>query len=144
MRSWILENSPVLMPFTFLMSSMDLNFPCSLRYSMMAWALVGPIPGRASNSSAVAVLMLIFCPGASVAPDLPVEADGDDDFSDEDPCLFTLEELAVAPLPSSGAPWAFSLLADFCFFEVASFGGSAAAAAAEPKVMLSLMASIFD
>src|SRR3954447_6622170 len=110
---------------------------------MMAWALVGPIPGRPSNSSAVAVLMLIFCPGASVASDLPVEADGDDDFS-PDPCLFTLEELAVAPLPSSGAPWAFSLLADFCFFEVASFGGSAAAAAAEPKEMLSLMASIFD
>ena len=33
----------------------------------MAWALIGPIPGRASSVSALAVLMLTFSPGASLA-----------------------------------------------------------------------------
>src|SRR5512139_332094 len=32
---------------------------------MMACALTGPIPGRASSCSLLAVLILIFCPGAS-------------------------------------------------------------------------------
>src|SRR5215472_14069621 len=37
---------------------------------MIAWALVGPIPGNASSSSAVAVLILTLPPVAAV--DLPV------------------------------------------------------------------------
>ena len=32
---------------------------------MMAWAFTGPIPGRASSCSLVAVLIFTFCPGAS-------------------------------------------------------------------------------
>src|SRR5512143_1681079 len=38
----------------------------------MAWALVGPIPGRASSSSLGAVLMLTSWPGASFALVWPV------------------------------------------------------------------------
>ena len=57
-----MENSPSLMPLTFLMSSIVLNG----RPSMMAWAFTGPMPGRASSSSLAAVLILTFWPGWSL------------------------------------------------------------------------------
>src|SRR5512132_691114 len=56
--SRILPNSPSLMPRTFMMSSDDLKGPFALRYSMIACALTGPIPGSASSSACEAVLML--------------------------------------------------------------------------------------
>src|SRR4051812_48715238 len=52
MRSLILENSPCLIPLTFMTSSLVLNG----RLSMIAWAFTGPIPGRLSSSSLLAVL----------------------------------------------------------------------------------------
>ncbi|EFH21778.1 hypothetical protein NEIPOLOT_02406, partial [Neisseria polysaccharea ATCC 43768] len=45
------------MPFTFVKSSTDLNAPFCARYSAMAFAFAGPIPGSASNSCGEAALM---------------------------------------------------------------------------------------
>src|SRR6185503_13040983 len=49
--SLILENSPCLIPLTFMTSSMVLNG----RPSMMARDLTGPMPGRSWSSSRVAL-----------------------------------------------------------------------------------------
>ena len=43
------------MPGTWRRSSAELNFPWVSRYSTMAWAVLGPIPGRVSSSSTLAV-----------------------------------------------------------------------------------------
>ena len=47
------------MPGTFMISSIFLKGPFFWRYSMIFWAVTGPISGRLSNSARVAVLMLI-------------------------------------------------------------------------------------
>src|SRR5437763_5599617 len=42
----------------------------------MALALAGPMPGRPSNSSAVALLMLIFSPGLRLPEAPPLDVEG--------------------------------------------------------------------
>src|SRR5215471_11218755 len=59
----------------------------------MALAFVFPIPGRRSSSSAEAVLMLIFSPGASLAEDAPDLVEG---FSASGLALTLAVELFVA------------------------------------------------
>src|SRR6476661_5516432 len=61
MESLILENSPSLIPLTFMTSSIELKG----RASMIACALTGPMPKRASSCSLLAVLILILVPGGS-------------------------------------------------------------------------------
>ena len=55
----ILLKMPSPMPFTFLMSAVVLKLPFCLRYSTMAFALLGPMPDKVCNSASVAVLMLM-------------------------------------------------------------------------------------
>ncbi|ACF30704.1 Conserved hypothetical protein [Neisseria gonorrhoeae NCCP11945] len=45
------------MPFTLIKSSTDLNAPFCARYSAMAFAFAGPMPGSASSSCCEAALM---------------------------------------------------------------------------------------
>src|SRR5271169_6891217 len=89
MTSLILLNIPSLIPLTFIISSGFLYG----RPSMIACAFTGPISGKASICSLVAVLMFTFCPGASLAG----------------------AEVAALGLPFSaiGAAAAFVLVADF-------------------------------
>src|SRR5436190_19532140 len=102
---------------------------------MIAWALVGPTPGRASNCSAVAELMLIFCPGARVPLDFPVGVSGGCD--------------AVGPFaePATGCWSDLAVCVDFVVFSFfAAFLGVSfvVAAVVGPKVMLSLIAFTLD
>ena len=57
------------MPRTSSRASTDAYGPCSSRWATIAWAVDGPMPGRASSSSAVARLR-------SIGPDAVVGGDG--------------------------------------------------------------------
>ena len=48
------------MPFTPLILSTDVKGPFCERYSSILFAIVGPMPGNASSSLAVAVLILFY------------------------------------------------------------------------------------
>ena len=50
------------MPFTPLMPSTDVKGPFWERYSSILFAIAGPMPGNASSSLAVAVLIFILLP----------------------------------------------------------------------------------
>src|SRR5260370_37173512 len=74
------------------MSSIEVKRPCSLRESIIACALEGPIPGSASNCSAVAVLMLTVCPGANLPVADPV---GDTALLPDDSLVVDLLDLLL-------------------------------------------------
>src|SRR4051812_6000378 len=87
------------------------------------------MPGRASNCSAVAVLMLIFCPGASLLSVRPVGVGA------WVAGLFAVGECAAEDFD----PGVSADAVGFCFFSA-----SWVAAVAGPKVTLSLSASNLD
>lgn len=62
------------MPDTFIISRIDWNGPCLVRYSTMAEARVGPMPGSESNWLSVAVLMFTS-EKAEEGGGLPAEAE---------------------------------------------------------------------
>jgi len=89
---------------------------------MMAWAFTGPIPGRASSSSLVDVLIFTFWPGARF--------------------VAVLEAFSVDLAAFTGASFEGAANAgDAAAFPVAA--EAAGAGAAEPTVTKGFMASIF-
>ncbi len=56
--SFSFANTAGPIPLTLVKSSTDLNAPFCARYSAMAFAFAGPMPGSASNSCGEAALML--------------------------------------------------------------------------------------